>query len=66
MDRRTDADSDQRDADRQTAGLAALAVVLGLVVLGLFLVQILRANMRMEDCLMAGRINCDPAAFKGR
>ena len=30
------------------------------------MVQILRANMRMEDCLMAGRINCDPAAFKGR
>jgi hypothetical protein len=49
------------DADRQTATLAGLAIALLLVVVGLFLVQELRAKARVEDCLLAGRRDCDAA-----
>lgn len=50
---------DQDDADRQTEGLAGVAVVLMLLVVGLFLVHTLSAKSKIEDCLMAGRANCD-------
>lgn len=53
------AEDDAQDANRQTASLAAFAVVLLLIVAGLFLVQTLRSKSRIEDCLMAGRRNCD-------
>jgi hypothetical protein len=46
-------------AARQTAGLVGIAVALLLIVIGLFLVQHLRALAEIEDCLMAGRRNCD-------
>jgi hypothetical protein len=46
-------------ADRQTASLAGVAITLLLLVLGLFLVRELHAKGMIEDCLMAGRINCD-------
>ena len=47
------------DANRQTASLAGLAFALFLVVVGLFLVHALHAKANVEDCLMAGRLNCD-------
>ncbi len=47
------------DAERQTRSLAGLAVVLALAVAALFLVQHLRREGQIEDCLMAGRSNCD-------
>ncbi len=46
------------EAARQTASLAALAVTLLLVVVGLYLVQALHRSSALEDCLMAGRTNC--------
>lgn len=46
------------EADRQTASLAAVAVTLFLIVLGLFLVRELRAKSLLEDCLLSGRTNC--------
>jgi len=49
----------QVQADRQTASLAGVAVTLLLLVLGLFLIRALHAESQLEDCLMAGRINCD-------
>jgi uncharacterized membrane protein len=58
-------ESAERDAgeaaeeDRLTASLAGLAVALLVVVAGLFLIQHLRDKARVEDCLMAGRFNCD-------
>jgi len=48
------------EADRQTKGLAALAFSLFLVLIGLYLVQRLAAQSRIEDCLMSGRTNCMP------
>lgn len=47
------------DSGRQTRSLAGLAVVLALAVAALFLVQHLRREGQIEDCLMAGRSNCD-------
>jgi hypothetical protein len=49
----------REDAQRQTATLAGIAVVLLLLIAGLFLVHTLRATVRVEDCLMAGRLDCD-------
>ena len=46
------------DADRQTASLAAVAVTLLLLVIGLFLVRVLHHTATIEDCLLSGRTNC--------
>ena len=48
-------------ANRQTASLAALAVTLLLVVVGLALVHQLRAQANFEDCVMSGRSGCGQA-----
>jgi hypothetical protein len=55
------ADPNDRDkeANRQTASLAGIAVALVLVVIGLFLVHRLQLKASLEDCLMSGRQNCD-------
>ena len=52
-------EEDEEAANRQTASLGGVAVTLVLLVLGLFLVHELHAKVAIEDCLMAGRINCD-------
>lgn len=50
---------DDEAANRQTASLGGVAITLLLLVVGLFLVRELHAKVAIEDCLMAGRINCD-------
>jgi len=45
-------------ANRQTASLAALALMLGLVVTGLFLVERLRTEALRQDCALTGRAVC--------
>ncbi len=47
------------DADRQTTGLAAIAVVLALVVVSLFLVRQLRRQSELQDCLLTGTSHCE-------
>ncbi len=47
------------DADRQTASLAGLAVTLLVVIVCVFLLKQLHAKAAIEDCLLAGRNNCD-------
>jgi hypothetical protein len=47
------------DADRQTASLAGLAVTLLVLVVCMWLTKQLAAKSVIEDCLMAGRNNCD-------
>ncbi len=49
----------QDDANRQTASLAGVAVILLLLIAGLYLFHNLRTKSLIEDCLMAGRRNCD-------
>ncbi len=50
---------DEATAQRQTASLVGVVVVLLLLVGGLFLVRQLRAASIIEDCLLSGRANCD-------
>lgn len=53
-------DKEERtEANRQTKGLIGFAVVLLILVAGLFLVHTLADKSKIEDCLMAGRIDCD-------
>jgi uncharacterized membrane protein len=49
---------DPEGENRQSAALAGLAAALLILVLGLFLVHILRHKAAVEDCLMAGRRDC--------
>lgn len=55
-------DDEHAANSRRTASLAALAVVLVLLIGGLWLQHHLRATSLMEDCLLAGRRNCAPAS----
>jgi hypothetical protein len=52
-------DQDHEDADRQSASLAGMAVTLLIVVVCLFLLKELHNKAAIEDCLLAGRNNCD-------
>jgi hypothetical protein len=52
-------EADEEAADRQTASLAGIAITLLLLSVGLFLVRELHATAAIEDCLMAGRTQCD-------
>jgi hypothetical protein len=49
----------QQAAERQTASLAGIVVILMLLIGGLFLVRQLRTASKIEDCLLAGGRNCD-------
>jgi len=44
---------------RRGAVLGALVVVV-IVVMGLYLVHVLRKTARLQDCVMSGRTNCAP------
>lgn len=46
---------------RQTSGLIGMIIILVLLIVGLYLVQQLRVAALVEDCLLAGRNNCDTA-----
>jgi hypothetical protein len=48
----------EEDDARFTVSLAALAVCLFLALLGLYLLDALAAEGRLEDCMMQGRTNC--------
>ena len=58
------AEDEKTGADRQTASLAALAVVLVLIIVSLMLVRTLRAEASLEDCLLSGRIGCTAIVTK--
>ena len=45
---------------RFTTSLAGLAVTLLLAVLGLYLLEALSAESKLEDCFLQGRTNCVP------
>lgn len=52
-------DDHQDGPNRRLAALAGLLIAL-LVVAAIFLVQALRRESQLEDCLMSGRRNCAP------
>ncbi|HUZ71985.1 MAG TPA: hypothetical protein VMU87_03280 [Stellaceae bacterium] len=52
---------EQEDEDaRFTASLAGLAVTLFLALVGLYLLDALSTESRLEDCLLQGRMDCLP------
>lgn len=56
-------DDDQHDDEqggRPVAALAGLAVIVLLVLAGLWLAHQLRGSASMQDCLASGRTNCAP------
>ncbi|WP_158742540.1 hypothetical protein [Acidisphaera sp. L21] len=57
----TDIEDDEAGANRQTASLAALAVLLLIVVASLGIIHTLRYKATIEDCLLSGRTNCAEA-----
>jgi hypothetical protein len=61
-----DDDADGKIAQRQTAGLVGLVIVLLLLVGGLFLVQQLRSAATFQDCVMSGRHDCGILVSKPR
>ncbi|HUH84474.1 MAG TPA: hypothetical protein VLX85_07675 [Stellaceae bacterium] len=56
---------DEDDDDRATRSLAALAVVLFLALVALYIIVRLRERGEIEDCLMRGRTNCAPVIISG-
>jgi len=52
-------EQDAEDSARQTRGLAGIAVILFLALIASYLIQDLRRQGRIEDCLMAQGLNCD-------
>ena len=56
-----DTEDEEAGINRQTASLAAMAVLLLLVVVSFALFQELRYKATVEDCLMSGRTNCGVA-----
>ena len=59
-------DQDHEAAIRRTASLAGLAVTLFVLVICVWLTRHLQAKSAIEDCLMAGRLNCDILVAKLR
>jgi hypothetical protein len=57
-------DDDHEAEDRQSASLAGMAVTLLIVVVCLFLLKELHNKAAIEDCLLAGRNNCDSIVAK--
>src|SRR5205814_7037777 len=51
---------DGHEPDSRRPALIGLVLVLALVVAAYFLVNALRKNADLEDCLMSGRRNCAP------
>ena len=62
----TDYEDDQAEENRVTQSLAGMAVALLLVVASLFLIHTLQATAQVEDCLLAGRANCDAMVTANR
>ena len=51
---------DPGDDARFTASLAGLALAILLVIVGYWVLDHLARQSRLEDCMMAGRQNCEP------
>ncbi|HLZ98180.1 MAG TPA: hypothetical protein VKP66_09520 [Steroidobacteraceae bacterium] len=54
-----DPNGPQRPDPRRTAAVGLIVIVL-LVIIGLFLVHVLRDVSKIQDCTMQGRTNCSP------
>ncbi len=50
--------SAQSQSDRQSASLAALALTLLLIVIALYVIDALRAQAEMQECVLSGMVGC--------
>jgi hypothetical protein len=57
---------DDKDGPQFGTMLAGLAVAAFLVVLGLFIIDRLKAMSDLQDCAMSGRKNCAPVSTDAR
>lgn len=57
---------DHGGGPNRIAALFGLILIILLVVAALYLVQALRRESQLEDCLMSGRRNCAPIAVPPR
>ena len=57
---------DDKDGPQFGTLLAGLAVAALLVVLGLFIIDRLKAMSDLQDCAMSGRKNCAPLSTEAR
>lgn len=57
---------DDKDGPQFGTLLAGLAVAAFLVVLGLFIIDRLKAMSDLQDCAMSGRRNCAPLSIEAR
>ncbi|HYB56867.1 MAG TPA: hypothetical protein VEK12_11885 [Alphaproteobacteria bacterium] len=55
---------DDKDGPQFGTLLAGLAVAAFLVVLGLFIIDRLKAMSDLQDCAMSGRRNCAPLSIE--
>ncbi|HXQ50056.1 MAG TPA: hypothetical protein VN802_03090 [Stellaceae bacterium] len=60
MSARARTEEEKEDDVRFTTSLAGLALALFLAVIGLYLLDALAAESKLEDCMMQGRMNCEP------
>jgi len=51
---------EEEDDVRFTTSLAGLALALLLMLAGLYLLDALAAESKLEDCMLQGRMNCEP------
>jgi hypothetical protein len=58
MDHRSGDNDD--GAERRSAALIGLIIILALAIAGVVIVRELREKSQLEDCLMSGRHNCAP------
>jgi hypothetical protein len=63
---RQNPDDDRGSAPNRIAALLGLVLIVLLVAAAVYLVQALRRESRLEDCLMSGRTNCMPIAVPSR
>ena len=56
--------NDDKDGPQFGTLLAGLAVAAFLVVLGLFIIDRLKAMSDLQDCAMSGRRNCAPLSIE--
>ncbi len=60
-------EEDEADAaQRRSAALIGLIIILVLAIAGVALVRALGSKSRLEDCLMSGRTNCAPIELPAR
>jgi hypothetical protein len=53
---------EKEDDARFTTSLAGLAFALFLALVGFYVLTALAAESKLEDCMMQGRMNCEPIA----